>query len=190
MELAPIRSTPGISGSSRSDNRNVGDELLDRQRDGADLMELPGPGGWLRPRLLLLQVALVVGVFRVGVAAGTGYPGFVNADWRMHDAVPHDLTVGAWPVGAALALLGGVVPPCHGIARSLALPAWPRNHEATLTGTSCDAYPPHYADYVAHLRDVPLRRMLRPVPVLDVVPIGSEQCLNPAMLLTQRGVVL
>jgi hypothetical protein len=75
-------------------------------------------------------------------------------------------------------LLIGAVTPIEEIARSIFLPAWPINLQATLIGASCGSYAPHY---VARLEGGTVDRMLRPAHRIPLGPQGPAACANPAL---------
>lgn len=75
-------------------------------------------------------------------------------------------------------LLVGAVTPIEEIARSVLLPAWPINMQATLIGANCGHAVPHY---IARIRTGLLARMMRPASRIPVRYEGAAACANPAL---------
>ena len=78
----------------------------------------------------------------------------------------------------AALLLVGAVTPLEEIARSIFLPVWPINMEATLIDASCGSFAAHY---VARLGKDPLARAMRPVNPLPRGQGRTFACGNPAI---------
>jgi len=81
----------------------------------------------------------------------------------------------------------GAVTPLQEFARSVLLPAWPINLDATLIGANCGTYPPHY---VARLSDQAIRHVLRVPRRVALDPASRRSCDNPAIdLMLQRNLL-
>jgi hypothetical protein len=78
---------------------------------------------------------------------------------------------------AALFLVGAVTP-LEEIARSIFLPVWPINMQATLIDANCGSFAAHY---VARLGEEPLARALRPANALPHGQGRTPACTNPAL---------
>ena len=78
---------------------------------------------------------------------------------------------------AALLLIGAVTP-LEEIARSIFLPVWPINMEATLIDANCGSFAAHY---IARLGDDPLARAMRPANALPHGQGRTPACTNPAL---------
>ena len=81
----------------------------------------------------------------------------------------------------------GAVTPFTEFTRSVKLPAWPINLQATLIGAACGQYPEHY---VAHLGDALIGRVLRQPHRLPLGPQGRQACDNPGRLLYYKNIGL
>jgi hypothetical protein len=75
-------------------------------------------------------------------------------------------------------LLVGAITPVEEFARSVLLPAWPINLQATLIGANCGHVVPHY---IARVSTGLLARMLRPPSRIPVRYEGPAACANPAL---------
>jgi len=80
-------------------------------------------------------------------------------------------------------LLIGVMTPISEISRAIIFPVWPINHQATLIGTNCGGFPPHY---VAEIGGQHIMQVLRTPSRLALGPLGPESCDNPAREIMYR----
>lgn len=80
-------------------------------------------------------------------------------------------------------LLFGAMTPISEMSRAVIFPAWPINYQATLIGTNCGGFPPHYVAEIAGQR---IMQVLRAPSRLALGPLGPESCDNPARDITYR----
>jgi hypothetical protein len=80
-------------------------------------------------------------------------------------------------------LLVGAMTPISEISRAIIFPVWPINYQATLIGSNCGSFPPHY---VAEVDGQHIMQVLNPPSRLALGPLGPEACSNPASEITYR----
>ena len=85
-----------------------------------------------------------------------------------------------WKVALGGLLAVGAITPIHEFARSIQLPVWPVNTQATLVDADCGHFPTHY---VARIGAAPLAGALRVPHALLPGPVLAANCDNPAFWL-------
>jgi len=80
-------------------------------------------------------------------------------------------------------LLVGAMTPIAEISRAIIFPVWPINFQATLIGTNCGGFAPHY---VAELGGQAITHVLRQPSRVALGPLGPESCNNPASEMAWR----